>query len=125
MAENTELEICETECVHSDELAVIREKMPLEDDIIDVAELFKVFGDSTRAKIISALSISELCVCDIAELLNMTSSAISHQLRILRQARIIRSRRDGKTVYYKLDDEHISSIFLLAATHLEEDRRVR
>lgn len=123
-AENNILDICDNEHDNKDELYVLRKKMPPENDIYDIAELFKVFGDSTRARIISALSIGELCVCDIAELLSMTSSAISHQLRILRQARIIRSRRAGKTVYYKLDDEHISSIFLMASAHILEERRV-
>ncbi len=86
-----------------------------------MAELFKVFGDSTRARIICALSISELCVCDLACILNMTQSAISHQLRILKQARIVKNRRAGKSVYYSLDDEHIRQLFDIAFEHVMED----
>ena len=96
--------------------------MPDDELILDAAELFKVFGDSTRAKIICALTISEMCVCDIAALLSMTSSAISHQLRILKQARIVRSRRDGKIIYYSLDDAHIKQLFDTATDHLKEER---
>jgi len=120
---DVKLDLCDETVIHCEEIKNVRSKMPAEADLDEMAELFKVFGDPTRAKIISALSIGELCVCDIAALLSMTSSAISHQLRILRQARIIRSRRDGKTVYYKLDDEHISSMFVTAYAHVSEEGR--
>ena len=114
------LDTCNENIIHNHLVADVNEKMPSEEDLLLTAELFKVFGDTTRAKIICALSIQELCVCDIAELLDMTSSAISHQLRILRQARIISSRRAGKTVFYKLDDVHISHMFLTAFAHIKE-----
>lgn len=88
----------------------VKEKMPSDDTIYDLSELYKVFGDSTRTKILSALEISELCVCDIALCLNMTKSAVSHQLRILRTAKLVKPRKVGKVVYYSLDDDHVSQI---------------
>jgi ArsR family transcriptional regulator len=95
-------------------------KMPSEEDLYDLAELFKVFGDTTRIKILCALVEAEMCVCDIAALLNMTQSSISHQLRILKQARLVRYRRDGKVVYYSIDDEHVKQIFDQGLIHLKE-----
>ncbi|MCR6544280.1 metalloregulator ArsR/SmtB family transcription factor [Dehalobacterium formicoaceticum] len=92
--------------------------MPQEEILIDLAELFKIFGDSTRIKIICALFTSEMCVCDIAALLEMNQSAISHQLRILKQARLVKYRREGKVVYYSLDDEHVQRIFDCGLVHL-------
>ena len=96
--------------------------MPQEEKLYDLAELFKVFGDTTRVKIISALFEAEMCVCDIAELLGMTQSAISHQLRVLRQARLVKHRKEGKVVFYSLDDEHIKSIFNQGLEHILEPR---
>ena len=97
--------------------------IPEETVIYDVAELFKACGDSTRASIMCALMKSEMCVNDIANMLGMTSSAISHQLRILKHMRIVKSRREGKSVFYKLADSHIEEIFKMAFEHvLEEDR---
>ena len=122
MLEFNQCECCESTVIHYDIVEKVRAKLPPEVPVYDVAELFKVFGDSTRARIICALEISEMCVCDIASLLNMTSSAISHQLRVLKQAGIVNSRRDGKVVYYSLTDEHISEIFDLAFIHVNEDR---
>lgn len=113
-------ELCESTVIHYDTVDRVRAAMPDENLLLDAAELFKVFGDSTRARIICALEISEMCVCDIAALLGMTSSAISHQLRILKQSRIVQSRRDGKVVYYSLDDEHIKRLFDTAIDHLSE-----
>ena len=98
----------------------VRANIPCDDELIEIAELFKVFGDSTRTKIISALTYSELCVDVLAASLNMTKSAISHQLRILRQTKIVKYRRSGKEVYYSLDDEHIVRIYQLAKEHLNE-----
>ncbi|TJX14605.1 helix-turn-helix transcriptional regulator [Tissierella creatinini] len=95
--------------------------MPQEEMLYDLAELFKVFGDSTRVKILWALDEAEMCVCDIAVLLNMTQSAISHQLRVLKQARLVKNRRDGKVVYYSLDDEHVKDIFDQGLNHIKED----
>lgn len=113
-------EICESNVIHHDVVLSVSEKLPPEELIYDLSEMFKVFGDSTRARIICVLSVSEMCVCDIAALLNMSSSAISHQLRILKQSRIVRSRRKGKVVYYHLDDDHIEQIFKIAFEHLTE-----
>ncbi len=96
--------------------------MPQEEPIYEVSELFKVFGDSTRSHIICALHIEEMCVNDLSALLNMTQSAVSHQLRILRQARLVKSRKDGRVVYYSLDDARIDEIFALAFTHIMEER---
>ena len=113
---------CDTTVIHYDIVEKVKSQLPPEEPVYDVAELFKIFGDSTRSRIICALEISEMCVCDIAALLNMTSSAISHQLRVLKQSSIVKSRRVGKVVYYSLADEHISKIFNLAFDHVTEDR---
>ena len=111
---------CDCDIIHDDIISKIREQTPPEETLYDLAELFKVFGDSTRVRILSALFVSEMCVCDIAKLLGMTQSAISHQLRILKQARLVKNRKDGKTVYYSLDDEHIKNIFDQGLEHLRE-----
>lgn len=101
----------------------IKKIMPSDDLLFDIAEVFKVFGDTTRMKIISALLEAELCVGDIAEITNSTQSAISHQLRVLKQAKLVKFRKDGKTVYYSLDDEHISDLYEIAKKHIEEGYR--
>ena len=98
----------------------IKKRLPSDELIFDVAELFKVFGDSTRMKIISALLEDELCVCDIASIVKTTQSAISHQLRILKQSKLVKYRKEGKVVYYSLDDEHISQIVKKGREHIEE-----
>ena len=113
--------ICEYEHVHDEVVEQVSVDMPDEDLLYDAAELFKIFGDSTRIRILSALTKAELCVCDICTLLNMTKSAVSHQLRILRQSKLVRNKRVGKEVYYSLDDEHVYSIINLALDHLKED----
>lgn len=115
-------DVCEDDVVHVSVVEKVRAAIPDEDVLVDVAELFKVFGDSTRTRILSALFVSELCVCDIASLLNMTKSAVSHQLRILRQTKIVKNRKQGKEVYYSLDDEHISRIYKMALEHLSEEK---
>lgn len=107
--------------VHEDVIARVKSKMPEEEPVYDVSELFKVFGDTTRSRIICALTVEDMCVSDLAGLLNMTSSAISHQLRILKQARIVKGRRDGKTVFYRLADDHIEQIFNVAFEHVIEE----
>lgn len=111
---------CEIKTVHQDLVDQVGSQMPPEEKLYDLAELFKVFGDSTRIKIIWALFEEEMCVCDIACLLNMTQSAISHQLRVLKQARLVKPRRDGKNVYYSLDDQHIEEIFNQGLNHINE-----
>ena len=99
----------------------IKKIMPSDDLLFDIAEVFKVFGDTTRMKIISALLEAELCVGDIAEITNSTQSAISHQLRVLKQAKLVKFRKEGKIVYYSLDDEHVSEMYEMAKRHIEEE----
>ena len=94
--------------------------MPDEESLYDLAELFKVFGDTTRIRILYVLFESEMCVCDIAEILNMTQSAISHQLRVLKQARLVRNRREGKQIYYFLADDHVRTIIGQGMDHVTE-----
>lgn len=113
--------ICEVESVNQEIVKKVKEKLLKDEEIFDLAELFKVFGDSTRMKIINALIImKELCVCDIAEITGSTSSAISHQLRVLKQAKLVKYRKDGKSVYYSLDDDHVKEIFEKGCEHIEE-----
>ena len=114
------VEYCEEHRVHPEIVAHVKLDLPEEEDLYDLAELFKVFGDTTRIRILYALFESEMCVCDIAELLNMSQSAISHQLRVLKQARLVRFRREGKTVYYFLADEHVRTILGQGMEHIEE-----
>lgn len=121
MTEKEKMPVCgEGEHSHPEIVESVADRMADEEILMDVAELFKVFGDSTRVRIICALFESELCVCDIAELLNMTQSAISHQLRVLKQARLVKYRRDGKSIYYSLADGHIRTIFNSAFEHVME-----
>lgn len=97
---------------------LMQKQMPEENQLYDLAELFRVFGDSTRIKILCTLEISERCVCDIATLLNISQSAISHQLRILKQAKLVKFRKEGKVVFYSLDDDHVRKIFELGLEHI-------
>jgi DNA-binding transcriptional ArsR family regulator len=113
---------CSCSFIHEEIIAQAKERMPLEESLYDLAELFKIFGDSTRIKILWALFENEMCVCDIAYLLNMSQSAISHQLRVLKQTRLVKNRKDGKVVYYSLQDEHIKRIFDQGLVHINEDR---
>ena len=105
---------------HNDTVEKVKNNMPEEELLYDLAELYKVFGDTTRIKILYVLFESEMCVCDIAQLLGMTQSAISHQLRILKQSRLIKFRREGKTVFYSLADDHVRTIIGQGADHLAE-----
>ena len=114
------LEKCEYMLVHEDIVHKVNEQMPDEEILYDLAELFKIFGDSTRIKILYALFESEMCVCDIAQLLNMTQSAISHQLRSLKQSKLVKYRREGKTVFYSLADAHVRTIINQGLEHVEE-----
>ena len=98
----------------------VKAEMPDEELLYDLAELFRIFADSTRIKILYALFEAEMCVCDIAELLGMTQSAISHQLRVLKQAKLVRFRREGKTIYYSLADDHVRTIIGMGLEHLCE-----
>ena len=115
-----QVSLCEEVFVHTVKTARALQKLPGEDILIDLAELYKIFGDSTRIKILYLLLEEEMCVCDIAAALNMTLSAISHQLRILKQAHLVRSRRDGKTVFYALDDDHVRTVIGQGMEHIEE-----
>jgi len=115
-----ELENCEYMHVHPEIVDAVNRKIPDEEVLYDLAELFKVFGDSTRIKILYVLFESEMCVCDIAQLLNMTQSAISHQLRVLKQNHLVKYRREGKTVFYSLADDHVRSIMDQGLEHVEE-----
>ena len=120
---NTIIDRCDCPVIHHDIVEKVRKRLPPDELLFDLAELFKVFGDSTRVRIISTLLHSEMCVCDIASLLGMSKSAISHQLRVLRQTRLVKYRRDGKVVFYSLDDGHIGGIFKQGLAHVSEDRR--
>ena len=120
MAAEITSENCEVQFVHFDAVAKAKANMPDDDTLYDVAELFKVFGDSTRTRILSALCHADLCVCDIATLLNMTNSAVSHQLRILRQSKLVKATRNGKEVFYSLDDDHVTQILRTALEHITE-----
>ncbi len=113
-------ECCEVNCIHQDIIQEVKSKLPAEETLYDLAELFKVFGDSTRIKILCALFESEICVCDISTLLNMTQSAISHQLRVLKTNKLVKNRKVGKVVYYSLDDAHIKHIFDQGLAHITE-----
>jgi DNA-binding transcriptional ArsR family regulator len=115
-----DLNVCKCEEVHESIIDEVRQVMPQDEMLYDLAELFKVFGDTTRIKILYALFSKEMCVCDIADLLGMTHSAISHQLRVLKQARLVKFRKEGKVVYYSLDDSHISQIFDCGLSHIQE-----
>ena len=115
-----DVECCDFYQVHDDVVQAVQKKMPEEDELYDLAELFKVFGDSTRIRILYVLFESEMCVCDIAQLLNMTQSAISHQLRILKQSKLVKSRREGKAVFYSLADGHVRSIIDQGFEHIKE-----
>ena len=112
--------MCEQTVVHQDIVEKVKNNMLDENKIIDLAELFKVFGDSTRMKIICALLQSELCVCDIACIIGSTVSAVSHQLRILKQAKLVKYKKVGKVVYYSLDDNHVYEIFDKGCEHINE-----
>jgi len=125
MNENkVDFERCDCTVIHEDVVNSVRDGMPHEESLYDLAEIFKVFGDTTRIKILYALFASEMCVCDIAVLLNMTQSAISHQLRVLKQARLVKYRKEGKVVYYSLDDEHVKKIFDQGLIHITEKNKI-
>ncbi len=118
---NEEVECCSEEVVHEDLLKIVNDTIPEETELYDLAELFKVFGDSTRIRILFVLFEAEVCVCDLAQALNMTQSAISHQLRILKQNKLVKSRREGKSIFYSLADGHVRTIIAQGREHIEED----
>lgn len=114
------IERCEYMHTHDEIVTVVKQQMPKEQVLNNLAELFKVFGDSTRIKILYVLFQSEMCVCDLAQVLGMTQSAISHQLRVLKQAKLVTNRREGKTVFYSLADGHIETIMNQGMEHINE-----
>ncbi len=114
------IECCDENVTHDDIIKKVTDSLPPEDELLDLAELFKVFGDTTRIKILYVLFESEMCVCDIAKVLGMSQSAVSHQLRLIKQAKLIKNRREGKTVFYSLADDHVTTIIGMAKQHLEE-----
>ena len=114
------VECCDYIHAHQEIIDRVQEKMPGEDALYDLAELFRIFGDSTRIRILYVLFEAEMCVCDIAQLLGMTQSAISHQLRSLKNARLVKARRDGKTVFYSLADDHVKTIINQGIEHVCE-----
>lgn len=120
--ENNKIESCNCTIIHEDIINKVKDCIPEEETLYDLADLFKVLGDSTRIKVLCALFQAEMCVCDIAALLGMTQSAISHQLRVLKQARLVKYKREGKVVYYSLDDEHVKSIFDQGLIHISEKK---
>lgn len=115
-------DICQAACVHDERIAEVRAGMASEADLQGLAELFKTLGDLTRVRILEALSRAELCVCDLAEVLGLTQSAVSHQLRVLRAAKLVRYRREGKNAFYSLDDQHVERLFGQALDHIREER---
>lgn len=116
-----DIDRCDCNTIHEDIVNDVREYMPDDDILIDLSDIFKVFSDSTRVKILCALFRAEMCVCDIAVLLGMTKSAISHQLRILKQSKLVKFRKDGRVVYYSLADEHVKCIFDQGLLHVREE----
>ena len=115
-----EVECCDITCIHEEKVEDILKVMPEEEKIKELAEFYKVFGDATRVKILYVLLESEMCVCDLAAILKMTQSAISHQLRVLKQMKLVKNRREGKTVYYSLADDHIQNIISQGMEHIME-----
>ena len=111
---------CEESLIHTGAVEQVRKSLPPDEQLYDLAELFKIFGDSTRVKILYALLESELCVCDIAKLMEVTQSAVSHQLRVLKNSKLVKFRREGKTVYYSLADDHVIHILAQGMEHVLE-----
>lgn len=112
--------VCDCDVIHADIVETARNTMPEDEKLYDLADFFKIFGDSTRIKILWALDQHEMCVCDLAVLLNMTKSAISHQLKTLRQEKLVKYRREGKNAFYSLQDEHVRNILEVGLEHIEE-----
>ena len=114
------VDCCDDFHTHDEIISHVRQEMSDEDTLYDLAELFRIFGDSTRIRILYVLFEAEMCVCDIAEVLGMTQSAISHQLRARKNARLVKGRREGKTVFYALADDHVKTIIHQGLDHIAE-----
>ena len=121
MREKEPIATCEENHVHHEEVELVKQHMPPEDTLYDLADFFKIFADSTRIKMLYVLMAGEMCVCDLADTLSMNQSAISHQLRTLKQMNLVKYRREGKTVFYALADGHIKSILSQGLEHIEEE----
>ena len=120
MEDRYNVECCELMCAHEEIVEKVQKEMPDEDTLYDLTELFRIFGDSTRIRILFVLFEAEVCVCDLASVLHMTQSAISHQLKILKQNKLVKSRREGKSVFYSLADDHVRTIIAQGQEHIEE-----
>jgi ArsR family transcriptional regulator len=120
MEQENRNEICDCDVIHAEVVEKVGRSMPVEEKLYDLADFFKIFGDSTRIKMLWALDREEMCVCDLAVLLNMTKSAISHQLKTLRQEKLVKYRRDGKNAFYSLQDEHVKNLLEIGLEHIEE-----
>lgn len=121
MEDRYNVECCELTCTHEEIVQKVQQGMPDEDTLYDLTELFRIFGDSTRIRILYVLFEAEMCVCDIAALLGMTQSAISHQLRILKQNKLVKNRREGKSIFYSLADDHVRTIIAQGLDHIVEE----
>lgn len=120
MSNDASLDSCEKQCLHMDRVERVRGAMLADDAAVGLAEIFGLLGDLTRVRILHALTLGELCVCDISAVLGTTSSAVSHQLRLLRTAKLVKARKEGKNVYYTLDDEHVRQLFAQGLEHVQE-----
>ncbi len=120
MAEKLEVECCEFLSVHEDTVDQVRGHIPPQETLTELADLYKLFGDPTRIKILMSLSQHELCVCDLAALIEMSQSAVSHQLRLLKQGRLVKSRREGKSIFYSLADDHVHTVLAQGMEHISE-----
>ena len=118
--EQEEITCCQEDRVHVDAVEQVRASLPMDETLYDLAELFKIFGDSTRVKLLYALLGGELCVCDLAKLMEVTQSAVSHQLRVLKNSKLVKFRREGRTIYYSLADHHVVSILNQGMEHIQE-----
>lgn len=112
--------VCQTFCEHTDAIEAVREAMADDADILALADLFKILGDATRVRMLLALAQRELCVCDLTAIIGMSQSAVSHQLRYLRAAKLVRYRKEGKNVFYALDDDHVTGLLMQALDHIRE-----
>ncbi|WP_353894042.1 metalloregulator ArsR/SmtB family transcription factor [Proteinivorax hydrogeniformans] len=118
--EKSKIEKCKNKVIHQEAVDKVSKELPIDEELFELSDLFKVFGDTTRIKILFALWRQEMCVCDIAALLDMNQSAISHQLKVLKGAKLVKFRRAGKVVYYSLADRHVEQIFMQGLEHIRE-----
>lgn len=114
--------VCKENCIHYNKIKEAKKAEPKEEEIIEMADAFKLFSDSTRLRIICAILNKELCVCDLCELLNLTQSNVSHQLQLLRTAKLVKYRKEGKQVFYSLQDNHVEEIIRMALDHILEGK---